>query len=115
MKQTLQDAQPGEPTEVRSKLLGLFLGLPPFLLLVSACVWLLLDERCQSYPQSSLLPELSRLLWGAEVVGALLGLFVKRSRALAQALLLTLLLSFPPGVLLFNITFQTISCMHIVF
>ena len=115
MKQTLRDAHPGEPTQVRSKLLGLFLGLPPLLLIVGACVWLLLEGRCQPHPQSSLLVLVAPLLWGAEVVGSLFGLFVKRIQALAAALLLTLLLSFLPGGLLFIITFQTIFCFHIVF
>lgn len=115
MKQMPHDARPREPTQVRPKRLGLFLGLPPLLLLVGACVWLLLEGRCQPYPQSSLLAGLSLLLWGAEVVGGLLGLFVKRRRALAQALLLTLVLSLPLGGLLFVITVQTIFCFHLVF
>ena len=115
MQQTPHGAQPGEPTWVRSKLLGLFLGLPPLLLLVGACVWLLLEGRCQPHPQSSLLPGLSLLLWGAEFVGGLLCLFGKRSRALAQVLLLTLVLSSLLGCVLYIITLQNILCFHIVF
>lgn len=115
MKQTPHDAQPSEPTQVSSKQLGLLLGLPPLLLWVGACVWLLLEGRCQPHPQSSLLALLSLLLWGAEGVGGLLGLLVKRRRALAQALLLTLLLSLPPAGLLAYLTFQSIFCFHIVF
>ena len=115
MKQTPRDAQPSEPTRVRSKLLGLFLGLPPLLLWVGACVWMLLEGRCQPHPQSSLLAGLSLLLWGAEGVGSLLGLFVKNRQALTEALLLTLLLSLPLGGLLAYLTFQSLFCFHMVF
>jgi hypothetical protein len=45
MEQTPRDAQPGAPTQVRSKLLGLFLGLLPLPLLAGACAWLLLERR----------------------------------------------------------------------
>lgn len=115
MKQTPHAAQPGEPTQVRSKLPGLFLGLPPFLLWVGACVWMLFEGRCQPHPQSSLLALLALLLWGAEGVGGLLGLLAKRRRALAQVLLLTLLLSLPFGGLLAYLTFRSLFCFHITF
>lgn len=114
MKQAPRDAQPGEQTQVGSRLLGLFLGLPPLLLLVGACVWLLLEGRCQPHPQSILLPWLSLLLWGVEFVVSLIGLFVKRIQALSEGLLITLLLSLFVGGFLFLITFQTLLCFHLV-
>ena len=115
MKPTPHDTQPSEPTQVRSKLYGLLLGLPPLLLWVGACVWMLLEGRCQPHPQSSLLALLALLLWGTEGVGGLLSLLVKRRRALAQALLLTLLLSLLLGSLLAYLTFQSLFCLHITF
>ena len=115
MKQTPHDAQPSGPTQVRSKWLGVFLGLLPLLLWVGACIWLLLEGRCQPHPQSALLALVALPLWGAEVVGSLIGLFVKRIQVLAEALLLTLLLSLFLGGLLAVLTFQSIFCFHIVF
>ena len=93
----------------------MFLGLLPLLLWVGACVWLLLEGRCQPHPQSILLALVALLLWGAEVVGSLISLFVKRIQVLAEALLLTLLLSLFLGGLLAFLTFQSIFCFHIVF
>lgn len=115
MKQTPQDAQLSEPPQVRSKPYGLLLGLPPLLLWAGACVWMLLEGRCRPHPQSTLLALLALLLWGAEGVGGLLGLFVKRRRALAQDLLLALLFSLSLGSILAYLTFVSIFCFHITF
>jgi hypothetical protein len=115
MKQAPHDAQPSEPTQVRSQLPGLFLGLLPLLIWVGACVWMLLEGRCQPHPQSSLLALLALLLWGAEGVGGLLGLLAKRIRALAQALLLTLMISLPFGSLMGYLTLVSLFCLHITF
>jgi hypothetical protein len=100
MQQTPRYVQPGAPTRVRSKLPCLFLGLPPLLIRVGACVWMLREGRCQPHPQSSLLAGLSLLHGGRD--GR------ESARSVSQT-------HTGYGGLLAYLTFQSLFCFHIVF
>src|SRR5215467_12796662 len=107
MKQTPHGSQPNDPPQNRSGQIGMVLGFAPLLLWVAASVFVLIEGRCQPHTRSSLLALLALLLWGAEGVGGLLGLFVSRRRALAKALPLGILIAYP--------TFLAAFCFHITF
>jgi hypothetical protein len=94
----------------------MLLGLPPLLLWVAASVLRITEGHCQPHTGSSVLALLAFLLWGAEIVWGFLGLLASRRRALAKALLFTLLLPLPlVGFLIACLALLFTLCLHLVF